>query len=235
MELTIDIVGEESFLFPDFERDGGIYRRTEIELSKGITLRYDQSIFCESVDAPTFIQISVIIGKEILLPIALGLVSSWLYDKIKDKKAYKISINGREAELNKQKLLELMKQEIKEKAPLKQHFIKIRTSGMKNRDLRLSARTLSRKPIVFDGEELSYSDNMVDFADYVLDGIAASLVLRNETLNAILEKRMILYAIAETELTPFNHEIFTKLILSSKRILSSHRIQYLEKTCPHKS
>ncbi len=229
-EVTINIVGEGSFLYPDFLKDGGIHQRTEIELSKGITLRYDQAIFCESVDAPTFIQISLIVGKDILLPVALGLVSSWLYDKIKEKKVYKILINGIEAELDKQKIMELMNQEIKEKAPLKQHLIKIKIPEITNKELLLSARTLSRRPIMFDEMELPYSDNMVDFADYDSGGIDTYLVVRDETLNAILEKRIIMYAVAETELTPSNHEIFTKLILSTKRIPSSHRIRYLEKT-----
>ena len=81
-EVSIEVVGSGSFLDPDFLINGSIRQRT-FEISKGISLRYDRAIFCESIDVPTFIQISVIICREIVLPIALGLVSSWFYAKIK--------------------------------------------------------------------------------------------------------------------------------------------------------
>ena len=142
-EVSIEVVGSDSFLYPDFLINGSLRQRTKIEISKGISLRYDRAIFCESIDVPTFIQISVIIGREIVLPIALGLVSSWFYDKIKENKAYKISINGIAVELDKQKIMDLLKQELKEKPPLEQHLINLIIPEIEKNELRMSARTLS--------------------------------------------------------------------------------------------
>ncbi len=162
------------------------------------------------------------------MPIALGLVSSWLYGKIKENKAYKISINGIAVELDKQKIMDLLKQELKEKPPLEQHLINLIIPEMEQNELKMSARTLSERPIVFDGIELPYTENKVDFADYLSGGIKTYLSIRDEVLNAILNKRIILYAVAKTELTPSNDKIFTELILNSKHIPTSHKIQYVD-------
>ena len=81
---------------------------------------------------------------------------------------------------------------------------------------------------MFDGIELPYIDNKVDFADYISGRIKTYLSIRDEVLNAILNKRIILFAIAKTQLTLSNHKIFTTLILNSKHIPSSRKIQYVE-------
>src|SRR3990170_2435295 len=124
-EVSVVIEGSSDFFYPDFLKDGSVRVGNQIVVSKDVFIRFDGAIFCESIDAPTFIQISVIVGRDAILPIALGIVSNWLYDKIKEKKAYKININGLRVELDKDKIADLLKQEIREKPSLKEHVFNL--------------------------------------------------------------------------------------------------------------
>lgn len=226
-EVSVEIEGSADFFYPDFLRDGHVRVGNQIEISKSIFIRLDGATFCESIDVPTFIRISVIVGREVILPIASGIVSSWLYDKIKDKKAYRININGLRVELDKDKIADLLRQEIKEKPPLKEHVFNLTILGISNGELQMSARTLSGKPIVVNGLELPYPDNKVEFADYISEKeVKIYLLIRDEALNATFEKRMDYYAKAENVLTPYKSTIFTKLILNSKHMPSSRKMNY---------
>jgi hypothetical protein len=229
-EVSIAIEGSSNFFYPDFLKDGRIQVGNQIELSKNVNVRFDGAVFCESVDAPTFIQISFVIGRDVVLPIALGLVSNWLYDKVKEKKAYKINIDGSTVELDKNKILELIKKGLKEKPELQENIFNLTVPEISNKELLMSARTLSDKSIIFDGVELSYPDNKVKFADYISGKcIEIYLWTRDEVLNALLKKQITLYAKAQSTLTPFKRTIFTTLILDSKRIPHSRKVRYLQK------
>ena len=228
-EVSVVIEGSSDFFYPDFLKDGSVRVGNQIVVSKDVFIRFDGAIFCESIDAPTFIQISVIVGRDAILPIALGIVSNWLYDKIKEKKAYKININGLRVELDKDKIADLLKQEIREKPSLKEHVFNLTILGIKNNELLMSARTLSDKPIVVNGIELPYPDNKVGFADYVSGkDVKIYLLIRDETLNAMFKKRINYYAKAESVLTPFKKTIFTKLVLNSERMPSSRKMQHID-------
>lgn len=67
---------------------------SEIEIDNGIFLRLDSVTFKEAVEIPEIIKVTLILAKDVILPIAFGVASNWLYDKIKDRRTQKVRING---------------------------------------------------------------------------------------------------------------------------------------------
>ena len=210
-EVAIQFEGFSSY--NDFLRNGRITVGNEIEMSKGVILRYEGTRLCESVDAPSITQLTLFISIDVMLPIALGLVSSWIYDKIKDEKTCTVRINGIEAKVDKQKISELLAMELQEKPDFKEHTLNLALAAIDEGELLMSARTLSGKPISFDGKRLPYPDNMVSFADYKQNHTIETIVyIRDDVLNAFFDRELQLFAIANRD-EAFGEKSFLRVFI----------------------
>lgn len=224
-EVPIEIQGSNIY-HSTFFKNGRIEFGSKTEIADGVFMRIDGGRLCEAINAPEFLNIAIVVSQNVVLPVALNLATSWLYDKIKDKKSTKIRINGIDVIVNKEKIRELLEKEIKEKPSLEQHVFQLSLPKIDKNELLLSARTLCDKPITFDDVELPFPDNIVFFADYVSENkIEITLNIRVEVLNALFKKCMSLYAIPRQN-NIGNRVFFDGLILYSKKVPSSVRIRY---------
>jgi hypothetical protein len=115
IRMNFDIWLEESdfSLLPNlFDVQPSEYNRIVLEkqkkvVSTGISLQYRSHYSCDSVDIPTMVIITIEIGKEIALPIALGILSNYLYDKLKERTSTLV-INGKKAKIDKKEIERLI-------------------------------------------------------------------------------------------------------------------------------
>lgn len=87
------------FEFQPSEYNKIVLDRQKKIVGEGITLQYRSQYSCDSVDIPTWIIIGVEIGKDI----AIAILSSYLYDKLKERKS-KLLINGKEAKIDEKEI-----------------------------------------------------------------------------------------------------------------------------------
>lgn len=64
---------------------------------------------------PEILYFSLELAKDAVIGLAMGLLSSWIYDKLKEEKAWSVRINGITVELSKKKIAELLIKELKRK------------------------------------------------------------------------------------------------------------------------
>jgi hypothetical protein len=224
-EASIQIESSDGILH-DLFYPNKISIGSEVEIKKGVSLRFEGIVLREAVDVPQIIEITLILTKDVVLPVALNIASNWLYDKIRNRKIERIRINGVEVQVDKEKITQLLIKEIEEKPIRETHVVNLYFPKMPKKELLRSARTLSERPIIFDGNELPYPDNKVYFADYFSGKVRTTLYIRDEDLNALFHKGITLYATVQTaETVIFGNPIFTHLILSSKKIPSGHKIE----------
>lgn len=225
-EATIRLESSDQALITDLFSSSKVTSGHEIEIEKGISLRYERLTIREAVDFPPIIEITLVLAKDVVLPIGLGVFSNWLYDKIKHRHVKKFRIGDFEVEIDKDKIQEMLLKEIKEKLIRETHIVKISLPEIRQHDLLRSARTLSQRPITFDGKELPYPDNEVYFADLVSGKVETTLHVRDEELNGAFRRKVRLYAKVETAPTPiYKNVIFIHLILSSKKLPSGHQVE----------
>ena len=105
MELEIGI----EILDPELESD--LFESTESRekiITEGVSIRFKNYKIREIVDYPTIINIAVYIAEHIALPVAAGVLSRYLYDKLKDRENQKITINNIPVEVNAEKIENLI-------------------------------------------------------------------------------------------------------------------------------
>jgi hypothetical protein len=113
MNFDLWIEASDFNLLPNlFELQPSEYNKIVLEkqkkvVSEGISLQYKSHYSCDSVDTPTMVIISIEIGKEIALPIALGILSSYLYDKLKERTSTLV-INGKKTKIDKKEIERLI-------------------------------------------------------------------------------------------------------------------------------
>lgn len=94
MDLSIKVETKDNKLGSDlFETESLIYE-TEKEIADGLSIRFQGLKISLSADIPIVIQIVVLLGENIVLPTAASLLSSYLYDKLKNGRAKKVTINN---------------------------------------------------------------------------------------------------------------------------------------------
>ncbi len=57
---------------------------------------------------PSWVILTIEIGKNVALPLAVGILSSYLYDKLKNRKDTKVIINNQQVEINAIKIEKLI-------------------------------------------------------------------------------------------------------------------------------
>lgn len=77
-------------------------------ISEGVSIQYQGHFCCDSTDTPSWLIISIEIGKNVVLPLALSILSSYLYDKLKDKKNSRVVINNQLVEIDAKKIEKLI-------------------------------------------------------------------------------------------------------------------------------
>jgi hypothetical protein len=229
-EASIEIeTYNPTMVLEDFFENEKLLMNREIEIDNGVFLRVDSVIFREAAEVPEIIKLTLILVKDVALPIALGVASNWLYDKIKDIRTQKVRINGIEVRIDKKRIEELLAKEIKDKPLLKTYYVGLSFPDFPRDEILRAARTLADKPIIFSKKELPYPDNRVFFAEYVSGKVKATIYIRDEKVNELHEKGRSLYAKAEASETPaFRKLFFTHLILSSRRIANGSRVKQIK-------
>ena len=225
-EASIQLESSDQSLKTNLFRHNKVTSGYEIEIEKGILLRYEHTTLREAVDFPPLIEITLVLTRDVLLSIALGIASTYIYDKIKDRNIKKFRIGDVEVAINKDKIQEMLLKAIKEKSIRETYVINISLPEIPKHELIMSARTLSRRPITFDGKQLPYPDNQVYFADYVSGKIETTLYIRDEELNGIFHKGTKLHATLETAPTILlGSLVFIRLILSSRNLPFGHEVK----------
>lgn len=77
-------------------------------ITEGVSIQYFSHYACASVDIPSWWILSIEIGKNVVLPIAVSILAKYLYSKLKDKKESKIMINNQPVEINAEKINQLI-------------------------------------------------------------------------------------------------------------------------------
>jgi hypothetical protein len=114
MKLDVWIEALDPKLIEDlFEVERSEYKKIIMEkqkkiISEGISLQYKSHFCCDSVDAPSWLIISIEIGKNVALPVALGILSSYLYDKLKNRKNNRVVINNQPVEIDAKKIEQII-------------------------------------------------------------------------------------------------------------------------------
>lgn len=205
---------DTSSLAKDFFSEGELRAGSEIEIAKGTFLRLEGFTLREAVNVPEIIRLTIIIARDIALPIALGIASNWLYDKIKKGRTQKIVIEGKEVQMDRDKIKEMLMREIKDRPTLKKYFCRLSFPDFSKDELERAARTLSCRPIIFDEKELPYPDNMSYFAEYWLGNVEIVVYIRDEEINRLYEEGKPIYAKAQIVESLLPRLFFANLVLS---------------------
>lgn len=110
--MSVDISIEEldrELVFDLFEAKGEevnkfLADKQKKDVSDGISFQYKYTEIRLSEAIPNILVITVEIGKNVVLPIALGILSNYLYDKLKNRKNKTISVNGKAVEIDPKKI-----------------------------------------------------------------------------------------------------------------------------------
>jgi hypothetical protein len=114
MKIIIGIPSDSKLISDLFEtKDSSEYKKIvsdkqEKTIAEGVSIQYLYHYAADAVDIPTLLLISAYIGEHVVLPVAAGLLSRYLYDKLKDRKTSKITINDISVEFNAEKIQQLI-------------------------------------------------------------------------------------------------------------------------------
>jgi hypothetical protein len=114
MELEISIEKRDRNLEKDlFETPQPRIGEKKI-IAEGVSIRIKNYFGRDVVDLPTILNVVADIGEKVALPIAVGILSRYLYDKLKDRKQSKVTINNTSVEINTDKIEKLIINVLKE-------------------------------------------------------------------------------------------------------------------------
>jgi hypothetical protein len=115
MELSIEIETFDNMLAFDLFDVTRISDKTEKSITEGISVRYESTLIRKAEGFPEIVNIALFIGEHVALPIAVSIVSRWLYDKLKKRKDNRLTINNTSVEINAEKIEQLIINILKEK------------------------------------------------------------------------------------------------------------------------
>jgi len=229
MEASIEIETFDTLeITKDFFREEKLRTGSEIEIAKGTFLRFEGLIGRETIGVPDILQLTLIIATHVALPIALNVAANWIYDKVKERRAEKIRVGDNEVQVTLDKIRDVLTEEIKEKQPRKEYLVSLSFPKFPQHEVLLAARTLSHKPILFNGKKLPYPDNMSYFGNYWSDNVEAIVYIRDRKINQLYEGGGFVYAKAQIDEKYLPRLFFTMLILSSKPIPSGCKMKEIK-------
>lgn len=102
MNVKIEIeTFDKQMSFDLFETKERLARGMKIEIAHNISARFESIGFREAIGFPDLIHFTVTIGKDVAIGVACGIISAWLYDKLKERKVEKLKIERTEVSIDK--------------------------------------------------------------------------------------------------------------------------------------
>lgn len=115
MEVRAEIETHDKMLGYDlFESKELLRGHTEKSVSEDASVRFEGSIFRKAEGLPEIIELTLIFAKEVVKPIILGIVSAWLYNKMKGR-AVTLRIERSEVEIDKGEIEKILMEKIEKK------------------------------------------------------------------------------------------------------------------------
>lgn len=108
MELEISIEKRDRNLEKDLFETPQPRVGEEKIIVEGVSIRIKNYFGRDAVDLPTILNVVAYIGEHIAFPIAVGILSKYLYDKLKERKDNKLTINNKSVEINAEKIEQLI-------------------------------------------------------------------------------------------------------------------------------
>ena len=86
MELCVEIETFDKKLDFDLFYSGQLSSgSTEKILSDGVSIKYNWREFKRSYGLPDIVNITIVIGQNVVIPIAVGILSNYFYEKLKNR------------------------------------------------------------------------------------------------------------------------------------------------------
>ena len=114
MELDIGIEIRDHKLVSELFETNTTHVGQKKVIAEDVSIQIKNYFAREAVDFPTIVNIVAYIGEHVALPIAVGVLSRYLCDKLKDRKESKVTINHIPVEINAQKIEQLIINIVKE-------------------------------------------------------------------------------------------------------------------------
>jgi hypothetical protein len=108
MKVEIGIEIRDAKLVGDLFETTQIKAGQEKTIAEGVSIQLKNYMAREAVDFPTIVNIVAYVGEHVALPIAVGILSRYLYDKLKDRKTSKVTINQIQVEIDAEKIEKLI-------------------------------------------------------------------------------------------------------------------------------
>jgi len=178
---------------------------TTEQVANGITVERKR-ILRETV-GESFIDLAFHVGEGILIQVVATLIAKYLYDKLKGK-TDKVDINNINLDVNVNVFNNFFLETLKKESPdnmvskeKEQHIYiaKFEFPQISNDELLKSARTLTDRPIFFDGRQLSMKDNRV-MGECESGKLEVVVFVTDEELNSVYKNRHQLFGLARYEI-----------------------------------
>jgi hypothetical protein len=114
MELEISVEKRDQNLEKDLLETAQPRVGEKKIIVEGVSIRIKNYFGRDTIDLSTILNIVADIGEKVALPIAVGVLSRYLYDKLKDRKESKVTINHIPVEINARKIEQLIINIVKE-------------------------------------------------------------------------------------------------------------------------
>lgn len=115
MEVKIEIETFNKQLdFDLFETKERLARGMEIKIADGISARFEGTEFHLAIGFPDLVHFTITIGKDLAIGVASGIISAWLYNKLKGRKVEKLRIERTEVNIDKGEIKRILMEKIEE-------------------------------------------------------------------------------------------------------------------------
>jgi hypothetical protein len=105
MELEIEIETFDKKLdFDLFEAKERFGRGMETKIAEGVLARYERTDVRLAVGFADVIHFAITIGRNTAIGVVSGIISDWLYDKLKEREVEKLRIERTEVEIDRSQI-----------------------------------------------------------------------------------------------------------------------------------
>lgn len=115
MELPVEIKATDVFgiLTDLFDSNTWEPGKTEKAIADGVSIRYETASkpLIASIESQAVLQITLIIGQNVVLPTVLGVLSSYLYDKLKEHNMKRFKIGAASLSINEREIYQAIMKE----------------------------------------------------------------------------------------------------------------------------
>jgi hypothetical protein len=108
MELEIAIEIRDPELIRDLFESTEFSEPPKKTITEGVYIQLRSYTAREALDFPTIVNVTAYIAEHVALPMAVAVLSRYLYDKLKDRRNSKTTINQIPVEINAEKIEKLI-------------------------------------------------------------------------------------------------------------------------------